>query len=285
MTIIYYICPNKTGTIQMKGSRNIILSGASTIMHSLIVPLFILVFTIYYKPYGAYELLNMAHAPFSFNVTILFCIILVSISITRGWLYLISKYKDISETAYLIWCLCETVVAALFASLYIVLISKEALAFFEVAGSSVIMLIATGFFPYSFLWMALQLYSKSIDNDTPAADENSLIRFYDEYKKLKLVIAPEAILFIKSEDNYVQINYTDNGRTKKFILRSSMRALEDNLSKHGLVRCHRSYFINPAFIKIVHRDNSGLIVAELKQEGFESIPISRKYQNEISRLL
>jgi DNA-binding LytR/AlgR family response regulator len=57
---------------------------------------------------------------------------------------------------------------------------------------------------------------------------------------------------------------------KKFILRSS---------------CHRSYFINPIFIKIVHRDDAGLIVAELKQDGFESIPISRKYQEAISRLL
>lgn len=64
-----------------------------------------------------------------------------------------------------------------------------------------------------------------------------------------------------------------------------MRALEETLSRHGLVRCHRSYFINPAFIKIVHRDSSGMIVAELKQEGFESIPISRKYQEEITRLL
>ena len=64
-----------------------------------------------------------------------------------------------------------------------------------------------------------------------------------------------------------------------------MRALEENLSRHGLVRCHRSYFINPSFIKIVHRDGSGLIIAELSQEGFESIPISRKYQDEITRLL
>ena len=90
---------------------------------------------------------------------------------------------------------------------------------------------------------------------------------------------------IKSEDNYVQIHYLDRNRTRKFILRSSMRALEEDLSRHGLVRCHRSYFINPSFIKIVHRDSSGLIVAELNQDGFESIPISRKYQDEISRLL
>ena len=93
------------------------------------------------------------------------------------------------------------------------------------------------------------------------------------------------MIFIRSEDNYVQIHYLDQSRAKKFILRSSMRALEDTLSKHGLVRCHRSWFINPSYIKIVHRDGSGQIVAELNVDGYESIPISRKYHDEVSRLV
>ena len=93
------------------------------------------------------------------------------------------------------------------------------------------------------------------------------------------------MIFVRSEENYVQIHYLDNDKAKKFVLRSSMKALEDNLSKKGLVRCHRSYFINPSCIKMVHRDESGQIVAELNQDGFDSIPISRKYQNEITRLL
>lgn len=84
---------------------------------------------------------------------------------------------------------------------------------------------------------------------------------------------------------YVMIHYLDRNRVKKFALRSSMRALEEDLLRHGLVRCHRSYFISPPFIKIVRRDESGLIVADMKQEGIESIPISRKYQEEISKIL
>lgn len=88
----------------------------------------------------------------------------------------------------------------------------------------------------------------------------------------------------------MQIHYLDKNKTKKFILRSSMRALEEDLAKHGLVRCHRSYFINPAYIRIVHRDSAGLIVAglivaDLNQNGYESIPISRKYQDAITKLL
>lgn len=261
-----------------------IISGASTILHSLVVPLFVLVFTIYYKPYGVYQILQMENASFTFNATILFCIILVSVSITRGWLYLLGKYRDLSRLQYVLWCILEIVVAALFASLYLVLISDKMLPFFDLVGSAVIMLLATCIYPYGFLWLGLELYTRNEDSGMPV-DENSLIRFHDEYQKLRLVIAPEAVIFIRSEDNYVQINYLEQGKPKKFILRSSMRALEDTLERHGLVRCHRSYYINPQYISIVHRDGSGIIVAELRQEGYESIPISRRYHDKITRLL
>lgn len=260
-----------------------IVSGASTIFHSLVVPLFVLIFTIYYRPYGVYEVLQMEHASFYFNSTIIFCIILVSISITRGWLYLVGKYRDLSRFQYMLWCAGETVVASAFASMYLVLMSGRTLAFFDIAGASVVMLMATCLYPFGFIWLGIELYYRT--NDDHPADENSLIRFHDEYKKLRLVIAPEVVIFIKSEDNYVQIHYLEQGRPKKFILRSSMRALEETLSRHGLVRCHRSYFINPLFISVVRRDNTGVIVAELRQEGYESIPISRKYHEEITRLL
>ncbi len=261
-----------------------ILSGASTIMHSLVVPLFLLIFIIYYKPYGVYETLNMEHASFAFNATITFCIVLVSISITRGWLYLIGKYKEVTRSVYLCWCIGEILVASLFTSMYIVLMAKESISFFEIAGSTFVMMLATCIYPYCFIWLGLELYSKN-NEENSKADDSSLIRFYDEYRKLRFVIAPEAVIFIKSEDNYVQIHYNDKNRTRKFILRSSMRALEEDMAKHGLVRCHRSYFINPAYIRIVHRDGSGLIVAELNQEGYESIPISRKYHDAITKLL
>ena len=253
-------------------------------MHSLIIPVFVLIFTIYYKPNATYEFLSMESSSFTFNVTMIFCITLVSMSITRGWLYLIGKYRNISVPVYIIWCVGEVLVASLFSALYVTLMSNTQVLYFEAAGASFMKMLATAIYPYCFLWLSLELYQRNNEEALPA-DDSSLIRFHDEYQKLRLIIAPEAIIFIRSEDNYVQIHYLDQNRPRKFILRSSMKALEDTLSRHGLIRCHRSYFINPSFIKIVHRDSSGLIVAELKQEGYESIPISRKYQDMISRLL
>lgn len=268
----------------MRVKANILTSGISTILNSLIVPVYALFFVALYRPYGINELLDMSDTTFTFNVTILFCIVLVSVSLTRGCLYLIGRYKYVSRPLYAVWCLGEIIVSALFAALYITLVSDEPVPYFDAAGISSGILFSICIFPYSFLWLAFELYIRHDDN-IPASDDVSLIRFYDEYRKLRFVIAPEALVFIKSDENYVQINYMHDARIKKFILRSSMRALEETMTKHGLVRCHRSYFVNPSFIKMIHRDHSGVIVAELKIGDCGNVPISRKYHDAITRLL
>lgn len=261
-----------------------IASVPGTVIHILAISLFTLIFTLYYRPTAVNGLLNMQNTSFGFNSTILFCITLLTLSATRWCMFAVRKAKNISGAYYILWCIGEAMITAMFSSLYLVLISQNGHTFFEMSGMAFLYLMTTMVYPYGILWLFFDRYVKNEDS-TKAVDENSLIRFYDEYKKLRFVIAHEAIMFIKSEDNYVQIHYLDKNKTHKFILRSSMRALEEKLAKKGLVRCHRSYFINPSYIKIVHRDESGLIVAELNQDGFDSIPISRKYQDAITKLL
>lgn len=261
-----------------------IISLPGTVIHWFVIPLFAFVFCLYYRPFNLYDFLSMENATFSFNVTILLCILFVSLSLTRWGLFALGKTRNVSGTAYLLWCLGELIISSLFCALYLVLISHTSRTFFEVSGITFMNLLTIAVYPLSIMWLCFDRHYRNEDAGK-TVDESSLIRFYDEYKKLRLVIANDAVIFIKSEENYVQIHYLDKDKTKKFVLRSSMRALEEDLSKKGLVRCHRSYFINPAYIKIVHRDESGQIVAELNQAGYDSIPISRKYQDEITKLL
>ena len=253
-------------------------------LHSALVPIFAFVFTLLYKPFGIIEDLQMEHASYSFNLTIIFCILLGAVALSRLTLYLLRKRISATGLTYVLWMLAEEVVASLFVALYVTLMLHGAEGFFEVVGRTFGVLFGVCIFPYSTLHLGLLLYAERIKEEQ-AADPSSLIKFHDEYKKLRIVIASEAVIFLKSEENYVQIHYSDQGRNKKFVLRSSMRALEELVVRHGLVRCHRSYFINPNYIKMIRKEPSGVVVAELKAEGYESIPISRKYQEEITRLL
>lgn len=267
------------------GNSNTIITGAhSILLHTLALPIFFLLFAVFYEPFGIDRMLTLENSSFTFNVTMLFCILLVSMSVTRCWLYFIGKVHSLSRIEYALWCIAEILIASLFMSLYLSLMMNSAPPYYELVGTSLKITAATCIYPYLFIWAGLEAKTR-IDSLSQKSNDTSLIRFHDEYKKLRFVIAPEAVLFIKSEDNYAQIHYLDKGRPQKFILRSSMKALEGTLMQHGLIRCHRSYFVNPSYIKIVHRNNAGLIVAELNQEGYESIPISQKYQDQIAKIV
>ena len=268
----------------METVKKILLGWRGAVTHLLVVPLFAFVFVALYKPFGIVGLLEMASASWTFNITILLCIVLGSVALMRLVLCLVREKINLNGFFYTLWCVGEVVVSSLFVALYVTLMLGGESGFFDVVGAVWGRLLGVCVFPYALLYLGFALYAertKGADEGDPA----SLIKFYDEYKKLRIVIASEAVHFIKSEENYVQIHYTDNAKTKKFVLRSSMRALEEQLLHHGLVRCHRSYFINPDHIKLIRKEPSGVVVAVLKEECYDAIPISRKYQEEITRML
>lgn len=266
----------------MEHRRKIFFGGFSSVMHAMVVPLFAFVFVILYKPFLIVEKLQMDSASWAFNITILLCIFFVTIVLTRLVLYLLRRRMTYNIPLYALWCLGEVVVASLFEALYLTLMLGGESGFFEVVGATSARLFGICIFPYALLYLGLELYAVRTEG-REEVDPSTLIKFYDEYHKLRFVIASEAVVFIKSEENYVQIHYVDQAKTKKFVLRSSMRALEEQLVHHGLVRCHRSYYINPDHVKMIRKEPTGVVVALLNQEGYEPVPISRKYQEDIMR--
>lgn len=266
----------------MNNRQQIFFGGYSAVLHSMLVPIFTFVFALLYNPFGIVGLLQMEHASYSFNLTIIFCIFFGVVALSRLGLFFLRERVAASGMNCALWCVGEEVVGSLFASLYITLMLGGEAGYFEVVGAVFGRLFGIALYPYALLWFGLALYAERHKEEV---DSSSLIKFHDEYHKLRFVVAPDAVVFLKSEENYVQIHYMENSKPKKFILRSSMRALEEQVTNHGLVRCHRSFYINPDHIKMIRKEPSGLVVALLKEEGYEPIPISRKYQDEITRLL
>ena len=135
---------------------------------------------------------------------------------------------------------------------------------------------------YLLIGLSLRLSDKNKSQKT--AEENTRIRFYDERKNLKLVVLANNILYIEAEENYVRIYYTENGKTKDYLLRSSMKKIEELCQLNGLTRCHRSYFVNAAHVRVLAKDKDGFIYAEL--ENLEKrIPVTKRYYENLSNLL
>jgi DNA-binding LytR/AlgR family response regulator len=64
-----------------------------------------------------------------------------------------------------------------------------------------------------------------------------------------------------------------------------MKSLEPLMQKHGMVRCQRSYYINPSHIKVLRKDKEGMIWAELDIINTKQIPVSAKYYHNVEQLL
>ena len=63
-----------------------------------------------------------------------------------------------------------------------------------------------------------------------------------------------------------------------------MKALESLCEGKGLVRCHRSYIINPSHVKALSKGKEGLIEAEMDIEC-PPIPVSKRMYDDLSSLL
>ena len=248
-------------------------------------PIFFLVFTIVYNPFGIDLLLDMGRGLFTLNITLLFVILLVVDSLTRLVFHLFEKARKFTWFMYITWCTGEILVGVLFASMYVSLISLGEYPYFDALFRICLpKMFLIMIFPYIILSLGFTIAGSAESDDAREAGDDSLIRFYDVYHKPKLVIAVKAILYIKADENYMSIWYSDNGRPVKYSLRAPMNSIEDSCTRHGLVRCQRSYFVNPEHVTIL-RKQQGWIYADLDMEGVPSIPVSKRYYDKLANLL
>lgn len=269
----------------MKPISRVFYRMSSNILYFTVIPLFYFLFTLAYLPFETAEFLAAGKELFIDNLIFTSLILLGVLAVSRILLYALRNVLDLNWPLYILWCLVEIVVAGLFWSILLGHEWGDAVPYITVLGTGIMYLAGIAIFPYTILTLAIQIYALSGGEQIAIEDEKTLVRFHDDQKRLKFIVSSPAILYIESEDNYVHIVHLDNGRVKDFTLRSSMRALEELLGKHGLVRCHRSYFVNPNHVEMVKKDINGYALAQLDRSGLQPVPVSRKYYESLSSLL
>ena len=251
----------------------------------VVVPLFYFLFVLSYDPFDISEFLAVGKDLLTLNLLITTLILLGVLSLSRMLLFILRKVIDMNWALYILWCVGETVAAGLLFSIPMGIGWAGVYPYFRIMTRCVLYLSGIVVIPYAIITLSVQVHILSKRAGVPAVDEKTLIRFYDGQKRLKLIVSSEAVLYIEAEENYVHIVHMDNGRVKDFTLRSSMQALEEMLRRHGLVRCHRSYFINVSHVELFKKDANGYALAQLDHEGVKPIPVSKKYYEAVSTLL
>lgn len=270
----------------MKPSSSLLGKYSNQLWYIILIPLFFLVFVIAYSPFNIEDsVIGHPSGRFEFNIVMIMSIIFLVLILSRTLLFILRRHVGSDTGNYGLWVSGEFMAMVVFTALYVTLITKGELRYFNAMLYSFIYLFTILIYPYSLITMWLMLKSKDVAKSAVVDDTGSRVRFYDDKHTLKFVIAASAILYIEAQENYVRIYYLDADQVKSYQLRATMKRIEESMTSNGLVRCHRSYFVNPRHIQALRKDKDNYIFAEIDDLMHTTIPISKKYYDEVSESL
>jgi DNA-binding LytR/AlgR family response regulator len=118
--------------------------------------------------------------------------------------------------------------------------------------------------------------------ESPIEETKGLVNFADEKGVLRLSLRVEDLLYLKSADNYVYIYYLNSKKEiVNYLLRNTLKNIEENISNINLIRCHRFYMVNSRNVKLLRKAKDGLLL-ELDTETQCEIPVSKTYLSAVS---
>ncbi len=162
----------------------------------------------------------------------------------------------------------------------------QLLGMFDISFSDIVRLILLGVLPVAVLIIINQerllrshLESARQLNDKLLGAKEAkvkLIHFKSDYKKDDLSIAPDALIIIKSADNYVEIYYKSLDQVKMQLVRCSLTYASELINEFdSILRCHRTFIVNTSYVKEVTGNSQGY---KLGVDGIDfPVLVSQKY--------
>lgn len=253
----------------------------------LLTALFALVFINLYKPFSSlswYEVSEFKFFVFS-SLIILTGVLVVVLS--RIIMYHRGKRHDISYGVYALWILIEIFCMSLFYTIYTLSVNpeREYLSAFKEStiNTSLVLLLPYFTLHLVFAYQDKEMRLRVLEESQPENGNkpSPVISFYDEKEELRLSVKRSNLLYLEAADNYVCIWYLNKGLLTKFMLRNTLKALEDSLAEMNVLRCHRSFMVNFDQVKVLRRGKDGMYL-ELGLEKVPDIPISKTYSEKVT---
>ena len=191
----------------------------------------------------------------------------------------IFKIQNFRFKTWLLWLLTEIVLINL---VYIFLYGNPIGNFKNDLMFSAKYTLMSIWLPYSFAVLILyyKKHRKEIEmlkNIHQKQTVSNMVIFKDENGKIRYSFRTADLLLLESTDNYVTVFYMLENKLQRVLIRNSLKTLENELKKNGIIRCHRSFMINPDGIEFMERDGKKFL---LKLKNIErKIPVSEKYSS------
>ena len=229
---------------------------------------------------------------------VFFLISLAIVIVSKMLMHAAAKADNFSFLHYILWNVTEIVLIALLYTFFtkegdkLGIITLEQsdfwLVFFGALGYTALSLgvpyiVSTQYFLLEEKDNTIRLmkYAEVVSDAPIAASEEQRITLFDNSGALKFDISPNNLFFIESDDNYIQVWYTDSsGEMRKYMLRCRLKTVEESFAGSDLVRCHRKYIINIRKVRVLSSGKDGYGV-ELENDATPRIPVSKTYEQAV----
>ncbi len=78
----------------------------------------------------------------------------------------------------------------------------------------------------------------------------------------------------------MNICYKNKERITKFLLRNTLKNIDNLNLSDDLIRCHRSYIVNFQKVTVLKKEKTGLFV-EIDDKDISDIPVSKTYTQQV----
>lgn len=247
--------------------------------------LFALVFINIYKPFSSSVWYPVSEFKFFVFSSLIILTGVLVVVLSRIIMYYWGKKRQITIRAYAVWIVLEIFLMSLFYTIYTLVLNPER-EYMDVFNDSVVNTSLVLLLPYSVLHFYFSYKEKErrlrlLEEDrAEAATRQNVFSFYDEKNELRLSVKRSNLLYLESADNYVYVWYLNKGQVTKFMLRNSLKAIEESLADSNVLRCHRSFMVNFDQVKVIRREKEGIYL-ELGIERVPDIPISKTYSEKV----
>lgn len=248
----------------------------------LFTSLFALVFINIYSPFGVDKWFNLTKLEFLTYSSIIILAGVLVVVLSRLIMYHVCKKHVINLWQYLLWIFAEILFMALVYALFDKLFLKDTRIFTELVKVSARNTALVLLLPYSVMWLYFSLHDKKeqidrmVDIKSFSGNTRDMIAFYDDKSILKFSVKRDNLLYIESSENYVSICYLNKGNVSKYLLRDTLKKIEEIFAGTDIIRTHRSYMVNFEKVKVIRKDKDGLRL-ELESPSAIDIPVSKTY--------
>ena len=248
---------------------------------------FALVFINIYKPFSSSSWYDISEFKFFVFSSLIILTGVLVVVLSRIIMFHWGKRHTISNSSYAIWILLEIFFMSLFYTIYTLVLNPER-DYMDVFENSTVNTSLVLLLPYSVLHFYFSYKDKERrlllleEHQEEVVARQSVFTFYDEKHELRLSVKRSELLYMESADNYVCIWYLSKGQLTKFLLRNSLKAMEEHFVDTNVLRCHRSYMVNFDQVKVIRREKEGIFL-ELGIERVPDIPISKTYSEKVMR--